>query len=372
MTYQTNRLSQFVWETGDSDEFTPDSFVGKTHTESKRAFEIDSPELLRILEFGLEGAEYDNLVSFAAEEFDMDISEAEGLVDSLIKREFVLPTKHSNFDSAANEWLNKQWRRALYYHLGTRDLDYADRSGEDNVDERKRQVLSEYDESPPAVYPSKGGAIINLPEPEALPNEPVDTVISRRRTRRNYSGNPLSLKEISTLLYHTFDPVREIRDRIATADRDDPIQTRQSHHLLFEPYLAVMRGEDDAVDGGLYHYSISDHSLHTLDQSFFDNGSHADDVVSESIVGQQFINGAGLACYFAASFERYQWRYRHSRALRTMFQEISSHAHRMILVATALGFGNFLTPAQKDKMIDDLFDLDGFTESIAYFVGVGN
>ncbi|MFB6201864.1 MAG: SagB/ThcOx family dehydrogenase [Halorhabdus sp.] len=371
MTYQTNRLSQFVWDTDNSDNFTPDSFVGKTYTDAKRAFEIDSPELLRILEFSLGGAEYEDLVSFASEEYHLDSSEAKGLVDSLIEREFILPVEHSNFDSAANEWLDKQWRRALYFHLGTRDLDYADRSEKGNVSESKRQVLSEYDESPPAVYPSKVGATVDLPEPEALPEESVNTVMSRRRTRRNYSGDPLSLEDISTLLYHTFNPVREVRDRVAKAAADDPIQTRQSHHLLFEVYLAVMRCENDAVDGGLYHYSIDDHTLHTIDQAFFDDGSHADDVVSESIVGQQFINGAGLACYFSACFERYQWRYRHSRAMRTMFQEIPSHAHRMILVATALGLGNFLTPAQKDELIDDLFGLDGFSESIAYFVGVG-
>lgn len=366
MTYLTNEISQFRWR---GNGFETSSFLGKTYTESGRTFELENPRLLRVLEFALEERSREQIVEFIESTYDLPTEEASALFESLVEKEFVLPADHDNFTDA-DEWFEKKWRRALYYHLGTRDLTYAERDVDD-LDGTKRTVLASYTEDgqPPDVYPSLPGDPVELPEPEPLPETPLNEVMLRRRTNRKYTGEPISARELSTLLYHAFDPVRDVRDRLESAAGESPLQTQQSHHLTFEVYPVVMRGSD--VENGVYQYSIRDHALHPIQVGYFDDGQHADEVVSETIVGQQAISGASLACYFSASFERYQWRYRHSRALRTLFSEIPSHAHRLILVATALGFRNFLTPAQKDEVIDDVIGLDGYREAITYFTGFG-
>jgi nitroreductase len=76
---------------------------------------------------------------------------------------------------------------------------------------------------------------------------------------------------------------------------------------------------------------------------------------------------------FTADFERYQWRYRHSRALRNILMDLASLAHRLILATTALEHDNFLSPAIADQEAEELLNIDHreFEEAALYVVSVG-
>lgn len=363
MKYKVNNAMQFTWE-GDADSSGSTQFVGKTYADSGRSFELEGPELLRALRVAFEPRSREAIVDQLSAELQLDASDADRLFETLVEGEFLLPADHENFTDG-REWFDKDWRRALYYHLGTRDIDFADKG-----DGGTNAVIESYDQ-PPDVYPSfPSDELVELPDPERELDQPLNETMLRRRTYRRFRGEPIDARKLSSLLYHTFEPVRQMRDRLRERGEEDPsLQITLSHYLMFEVYPVVMRGDD--VEPGVYQYSIADHALYPIDRDRFETAEDADQLVSDVAVGQQAVEGASLACYFTGHFERYSWRYRHSKALRTMFREIPAHAHRLILVATALGDRTFLTPALRDSRIDDAIDVDGYEESVLYFVCVG-
>lgn len=361
--YKVNNIMQFTWEF-DGDSSSPPEFLGRTYTDSKQSFQLDGARLLGALQVAFEPQSRETIVDHISTELGVGNPEANQLFEQLVDGEFLLPADHDNFTDA-DEWFEKDWRRALYYHLGTRNLEFADKQGDGS-----EEVLETHD-SPPDVFPTFDSEdLIELPEPATEPEMPLDETMHRRRTCRTFRGEPIDARMLSSLLYHTFDPVRRVREHIRDHGEDDlTLQIALSHHLMFEVYPVIMRG--DGIERGVYQYSIADHALYPIDTDRFETAEEADDLVSAISVGQQAVKGAALACYFTGHFERYSWRYRQSKALRTMFREVPAHAHRLLLVATTLDYRTFLTPALQDSKIDAVLDVNGYDESVFYFTVVG-
>lgn len=364
--YRTNRVVQFAWRSTDDQPGTG-RFVGKTYTDSGRAFEVGDPEVVRVLEYALDPRSRDEIAGFVEREFDADPDEARDVVDSLVEQEFLLPADHPLFDRT-EEWFEKNWRRALYYHLGSRNVSYAD----DDPDDRKRtreDVIGSYlaEEDAPPVYPSfDDDELVSLPEPEPMPDRPLAETLLARRTTRGFAGESLSATRLSSLLYHVFDPVREVRDFVARHADEEPVLHHVSLQLPFEVYPLVMRV--DGFDPGLYAYSIRDHAL--VPRASFDDAEEIEALLAD-LSHQPYSQGGAVTCLFSAHVHRERWRYRHDRALRNLYAKTTTHPHRLILVATAYGLGAFQTPALKDSEIDDLVGTDSFEEPISYLVTVG-
>lgn len=95
-------------------------------------------------------------------------------------------------------------------------------------------------DAPPVQKPLPEGALITvLPEPVGLGNIPLEEAIRRRESRRSYSSEPISLRELSFLLWAT----QGLREEPFQGHALRTVPSAGCRHAL-ETYLAVFR-----VDG---------------------------------------------------------------------------------------------------------------------------
>jgi SagB-type dehydrogenase family enzyme len=360
--YRVNNLLRFKWD--DAGKIHGYAFVdGVTHTT------LSDVELVAVLQ-RLDGeATRETIRSTIVEALSVSAETAESVVEDLLASDILIDSTHRNF-TGASEWFEKNWRRALYFHLGTSNPSFVD--DDKRSRETQREVLSTYadDAEPPSLFLDiDSERAIDLPAAEPLPDVPLVDALCERRTVRRYDGESIPLQSLSNLLFHSFEPVRSARERIAEAVSEDPSYHTASTPLLFDVYLFALRCEE--LPRGTYRYSIPSHALEPIAETGTTDPEELESNVVDSIIGQTSIKGAAVGLYFVARFDRYQWRYRHSRALRTLFMDLTTHSQRFLLVATALGYGTFLTPALRDSYADSLLETDGVSRTPMYFNAVG-
>jgi SagB-type dehydrogenase family enzyme len=361
---RTNPEMRLTWrepspESGPNDHA---ALVARTYR-SESGFEVGGSLVFDLLEYALTPRTPDELTAYLDDHYD-DV-DADGVLTDLLERGFLLTADADVFDDI-EQWVEKGWRQALYFHLATRGVSFVD-DGTDAGVERKRDRVDEFleREGPPTLFePVDGEETVPLPEPSPLPDESLASVLLRRRTSRQFAAEPIDPEALSTILHHACAPVADVRRHVAETAPDDPLTYMLSSHTIHEVYPVVLRSASEALAEGVYHYDMRDHELELLEAGTFA------DTVREVAIGQG-IDGASVAFLVGACFDRYQWRYRHSRALRNLYVETASLAHRFLLSATAFDWGTFLTPALRDTLADDLTGNDGYREAISYLVAVG-
>lgn len=363
MSYKVNNVLQFRWNS-DGD------FVGQSYAEGKQEFAVEDPSLLRVLESLPGPVSRDEAIDVIESTVETTRDAATETFETLVEREVLLPEGHRNF-TESDDWFDKSWRRALYYNLGTRNAGVAE--GDADPESARREPLAEYaaDPSAPDVFGSFDEQVLHeLPSPEELPDRSLDDVLTSRKTSRSFKSNPVGIQDVSTLLYHAFSPVRELRENLADyADSDQLDRTDCMMHLAYDVYVLVARCED--LETGVYRYSIRDHALSPVRTDLVD-GAAADEAVTDTIIGQEWNHGSAFTTYFVARFDRARWLYRHSRGLRMLFMDVPTQAQRLILTATAMNLNNFLTPALRNEFVDELLDVDGYDAAAIYTVTVGD
>jgi len=355
---QTNPLIRVRWRP-EEDRLTP---VAVVHGAEVSEYAIRGDDVLSLLEFTMAPRTYQEVRERVDELAGAGV-DAASILATFVDREFLIDPDDPRFDGA-DEWVDKGWREALYFHLQCRDFDPVDDGSEGSVADARRTVAQFADEEgTPPVYPSfEGNDTHPLPDPEPLPEGDLADVLLRRRTTRRFAEEPISAQALSTVLGQAMAPVREVRDHVREADADHPERYLLSAHTVHEIYPVVLRSPD--LDAGVYHYDVAEHALDRVEA-----GEFADEV--RTIAIGQGVDGASVVFLVSACFDRYQWRYRYSRALRNLYVETASLAHRLILSATAYGWNNFLTPALRDSRADSLTDTDGYEEAVQYLVAVG-
>lgn len=336
-------------------------FVASVVTDDgRRTLSLNHPAVLRTLNVATSAHTKPGLVE---ELTATDLSEtaAEHLVETLIRHQLLVDTQNRLAGhEAATTWFERNWRHALYYHLETRNVSYLE-APEETAD-RKESVLADYaaTESPP-LFVHRDGAQIDLPEPEPLPERPLEEVLLERHTSRNLTGS-IDATTLSTLLERLVEPVREIREYVAEHVETNPNVYTLSSYLTYEIYPVVLDSPD--LDTGVYHYRIDDRFLTRV-------GDVSADEIQATASGQPWLETAPLAFFFTTRFERFQWRYRHSRALRNVLIEAGALGQRAVLSATALGLNSFMTPALQDRQAESLLDVDSMAEGVIYLVAFG-
>lgn len=88
-------------------------------------------------------------------------------------------------------------------------------------------------------------------------------------------------------------------------------------------------------------------------------------------MGQNVFENASLSLFYSVNFLRYQWRYRHERALRNLYIESGRLMQKTIVIAEYLDAGSFITPALKDHKLASLLNLDTVDEVVLYSQTIG-
>lgn len=208
-------------------------------------------------------------------------------------------------------------------------------------------------------YPTS--VFYELPEPPRLDKPSLTEVIMKRRSRRSFIREAISLEILSGLLYHTLG----VTDRVpAYGIGNYPLRAAPSAGALNPIELYVASFMIDGLKEGLYHYNALKHGLSHLIEG------DLRDVVDRISMGQEFVRNAAVIIIFTAFYERSKWRYG-LRGYRYVHIDGGCAGENLYLVAEAFGLGTVMIGAFYDDMLRDLLQLDEEKEFPLFFMPVG-
>jgi len=215
---------------------------------------------------------------------------------------------------------------------------------------------------PPLQKPPPAGAVlVDLVPPEeiSLGEIPLREAIARRRSRRKFSQGPLTLEELSFLLWAIQGVQRVIGDGVATLRT---VPSAGARHP-FETYLSVHRVEGLAP--GLYRYLPLDHKLVLLREDASLSGK-----ITEAALGQKFVGEAAAVFIWVAVPYRTEWRYS-IRSHKVIAVDAGHICQNLYLACEAIGAGTCAVGAYSHAAMDGLLGVDGEDEFTVYLAPVG-
>lgn len=215
---------------------------------------------------------------------------------------------------------------------------------------------------PPQKACPPGATLVDLVAPDdlTLGEMPLREAIRRRRSRRKFTAEPLTLEELSFLLWAT--------QGIAWVSEDGTRTTRTvpsagSRHP-FETYLAVYRVQGLAA-GGLYRYQPLDHKLCLMRVD-----PELPAAVSEGCNRQEFVGEGAVTFIWTAIPYRSEWRYS-IIAHKVIAVDAGHVCQNLYLAAEAIGAGTCAIGAYNQRKMDAVLGVDGEDEFVVYAAPVG-
>lgn len=187
----------------------------------------------------------------------------------------------------------------------------------------------------------------------------IESVIQRRRSIREFSGDALALEELAKLLYFCYGITGVLQSEVPL-----PLRAAPSGGALYplEVYPAVFNVE--GLDSGIYHYNVKSHQLELLQLGSFEQS------LCECMMGQRMVLKASAVFLITAMFDRNLWKYRERGYRYTLF-DAGHLAENLYLMATAMNLGCCAVAGFLDDAINHLLDIDGVHESTLYIIVMG-
>ncbi len=193
---------------------------------------------------------------------------------------------------------------------------------------------------------------------ERLGNKAVGECILQRKSVRNYTNAPLSLDELSMLLYAT----QGVRKVLGPECALRTVPSAGARHT-FETYLAVSRV--DSLQPGLYRYLPFDNALAQL--RLDDNIGHE---AALACLGQRFVASAAVTFFWTTIPERMEWRYGLA-AHKVIALDAGHVCQNLYLACQSINAGACAIAAYDQAGCDTLLGVDGKDEFTVYITPVG-
>lgn len=254
------------------------------------------------------------------------------------------------------------------FHIGTKDIPCE--SVPQDVNEWATLYLNHCTEvlsspAPPArTNPSPVERIaLERPSMDDLEAASLVQTLVSRSTCRSFDSRPISIDQVSTLLYLTLGYLNErscSEDGFAARRRSSPSGGGLN---ACEGYLYVRNVM--GLDAGIYAYYPDEHAISLI-------RTLPDESLGHLLCGQHFINTLPFGLFITSRFDKLWWKYGHSRAYRMAFIETGHVSQSFLMVATAMGLDTWLTGAFADRQVEHLLNLEGAPEQPLFFVGCGH
>ncbi len=215
-------------------------------------------------------------------------------------------------------------------------------------------------ESPIKKYLKK----IALPELKnsEFSSKSIKEVISSRRSIRKYSGNLLSLQELSFLLWAT-QGVKEVfkrGDKAIASFRNVP--SAGARHP-FETYLIILNVDD--LEQGIYRYSALENTLY-----FLFKVEDLPQRITDATLGQAFSGKSNAVFVWSCVPYRAEWRYSIS-SHKGILLDAGHVCQNLYLACEEVECGTCAIAAYDQQKMDKLLQLDGEEELVVYLAPVG-
>jgi len=202
--------------------------------------------------------------------------------------------------------------------------------------------------------------LIKLPSGKALSLSPLDLVdlVEKRASLRKYTNTPLSLEELSFLLWGT-QGVKRITSRPSTIRT---VPSAGARHP-FETYLLV--NNVTGLAAGLYRYAASAHALVHMPE---------DDRINEKLTAacldQKHVQNSAVTFIWAAIPFRTEWRYS-ERSYRYLHLDAGHVCQNLYLLAEAIDCGVCAIAAFDDDKSNQAIGVDGEDQFVIYMATLG-
>ena len=193
---------------------------------------------------------------------------------------------------------------------------------------------------------------------DGIPGLELVTAIRRRRSCRRYSGSPLTLREISFLLWAT----QGIEKRLGPGTALRTVPSAGCRHAL-ETYLCALN--ITGLKAGIYRYLPLEHQL------FFEfSEENLPEKIADAALGQDFMGTAAAVFIWTAVPYRMEWRYG-AAAHKVILIDAGHVCQNLYLACEAIEAGTCAVAAYHQEKMDRLLRLDGEDEFVIYLAPVG-
>jgi SagB-type dehydrogenase family enzyme len=210
------------------------------------------------------------------------------------------------------------------------------------------------------------GERIKLPELIYKSNISVEEALSKRRSIRTYSGENLTIEEVSQLLWAAQGITSPWGGR-----------TAPSAGALYPLELYLVVGDVEGIDKGVYKYKPEEHEL----EKVVDGDKR--EALAEAAVGpnQEHVRDAAITIVFTAVYERTTAKYKtpvyeertgasYLRGIRYVHMETGHAAQNVYLQAVSLDLGTFVIGAFFDDRVKEVVNAEE-QEAPLYIMPVG-
>lgn len=167
-----------------------------------------------------------------------------------------------------------------------------------------------------------------------------EEVLAKRRSVREFKKSPLTLEEVSQLLWAVqgiTDPKRGLR-------------TAPSAGALYPLEVYVVIGEVKDLPQGVYRYIPKEHKIQQV------KSEDVREKLAQAALGQVWVKEAPVVICISAEFERTERKYG-QRAWRYVYLEAGHAAQNILLQAVALGLGGVPVGAFNDGEVQQILSL---------------
>ncbi len=181
--------------------------------------------------------------------------------------------------------------------------------------------------------------MIKLPAPSLTGTISVEAALQDRISSRRYGPEPLSLAQVSQLLWAAQGIVRSGTRR-----------TAPSAGALYPLEVYVVAAHIQGLEPGFYHYHPHDHGLEPM------ASGDLREQLAAAALGQGPLGRAPVSLLLTAVYERTAKKYG-NRARRYVHMEVGHVAQNIYLQAAGLGLGTVMIGAFDDDKVQRLLSL---------------
>jgi len=205
----------------------------------------------------------------------------------------------------------------------------------------------------PTISPSTEGEVtMKLPSVRCDSNVSLEKTLLERRSVRDYADAPLTLEELSQLLWACQGITNSIGFR-----------TAPSAGALYPLEVYAVVGNVKDLAAGIYRYEPEGHQITRTTAG--DKRSQ----LADSALGQSMIEGGAVSFVITAVYERTTGKYG-ERGIRYVHMEVGHAGQNLCLEAVALGLGAVTVGAFYDDEVAKVLKLSENEEPL-YIISVG-
>jgi SagB-type dehydrogenase family enzyme len=191
-----------------------------------------------------------------------------------------------------------------------------------------------------------------LPEPRQNSDVSIEEALAKRRSIRSYTGEAVTLEEVSQLLWAA-----------QGITNSDGFRTAPSAMAAYPLEVYIVVGDVENLSEGVYHYEPAGHKLGKVH-----DGDYRPQLTTSS-VGRYFVEGGAIYILLSAIYSRVTLR-AGSEGTKYVHMEVGHAAQNVYLQAFSLGLGTVVNGGISADNIREILQLPANVQPL-YFMPVG-